>query len=291
MTTARILITGAAGHLGRLVIQQLLEKSPATPLVALVRNPAAAADFAARGVEVRVGDYDDPATLDTALRGVERLLLISSNILGKRVSQHRNVIAAARRASVRFMAYTSVLHADRSVLGLAEDHRQTEAAIRESGVPFAVLRNGWYTENYTGSIGAALAHGAVAGSAGDGRISSAARRDFAAGAAAVMLGSQEAKERIYELAGDSAYSLTEYAAELSRQSGKDIPYRNLPQDTYQGVLLGAGLPEPVARLIADSDAAAAGGALFDDGRQLSRLIGRPTTSLSESIAEALGKVS
>lgn len=283
----KVLITGASGKLGKLVLERLLQKAPAASLAAMVRNPAAVAEFASRGVEVRVADYDNPSLLEAALRGIDRVLLISSNVLGQRVAQHRNVIGAAQRAGAKFLAYTSVLHSDRSVLGLAEDHRRTEAALRESGLPFTILRNGWYTENYTGSISAALAHGAVVGGAGEGRIASAARRDYADAAAAVVLAGPESSQRIYELAGDSAYSLAEFAAELSRQSGRQIVYRNLPEAAYKDVLVGAGLPDFVAGLLSNSDNAASQGALFDDSRQLSRLIGRPTIPLADSIAEAL----
>jgi len=283
-----IAITGATGQLGRLVIDHLLNRLRADQLVAIVRDPAKATDLAGLGITVRQADYDDPATLEAALSGVEKLLLISSNEVGQRVSQHRNVIDAAKAAGVKFLNYTSVLHADRSLLGLAEEHRQTETYLKASGLPFAILRNGWYTENYTASIPSALAHGALVGSAGDGRISSAARADYAE-AAAIVLASPVEPGQIFELAGDEAYTLSGLAAEISRQSGKEIPYRDLPEAGYRQLLQQAGLPEPVAALLADSDAAASRDALFDDGQQLAKLLGRPTTPLAESVREALGK--
>ena len=203
------------------------------------------------------------------------------------MAQHRNVVDAAREAGVSLTAYTSVLHADRSPLGLAEDHRQTEALLAGSGVPYVLLCNGWYTENYMASLPAALAHGALIGAAGEGRIASAARADYAAAAAAVLLSAEDQVGRTYELAGDEAYTLAALAAEVSRQTGREIAYHDLPQADYQAALLGAGLPAGLAALLADSDAAAAKGALFDDGGDLRRLLGRPTTPWTESVRQAL----
>ena len=281
-----IVVTAATGQLGRLVIANLLKTTPASQIVAAVRDPAKAADLAAQGVQVRRADYTDPASLDTAFAGASKVLLISSNDLGNRVAQHRNVIDAAARAKVSLLAYTSVLHADSSTLGLAGEHRETEAAVRASGVPYTLLRNGWYVENYTGSLGGAVAHGALAGGAGEGRISAAARADYAE-AAAVVLANAGAVEQVYELAGDSGFTLAELAAEVSRQTGKTIPFHNLPQQEYRDLLVSVGLPAPLAELIADSDAQAAKGALFDASRTLSKLIGRPTITLADAVKAVL----
>lgn len=281
-----IVITGATGQLGRLVIQSLLNKLPASQIVAAVRNPARAADLAALGVQVRKADYTDPALLEAAFQGAEKVLLISSSEIGQRAAQHRNVIDAAKKAGVSLVAYTSILHADRSPLGLAAEHAATEAYLRESGLPHVLLRNGWYTENYLASVPPALQHGAFIGSAGEGRISSAARVDYADAAAVALTASGQAG-KVYELAGDDSYTLTEFAAELSRQSGKPVPYVNLPEADYKAALLGAGLPEPIANLLADSDVGASKGGLFDDQHQLSALIGRPTTSLEALMQAAL----
>jgi len=286
-STPRILVTGASGQLGRLVVEHLLQTTPAAQIVATARDPSALADLAARGVEVRQADYAAPDTLDAAFAGIDRLLLISSNAVGQRVPQHLNAIAAAKAAGVGLVAYTSVLHADTSSLGLAEEHRQTEAALRASGLGHVLLRNGWYAENYTASIPAALAHGALLGSAGEGRISSAPRADYAAAAAVVLTSTEDQAGRTYELAGDTSYTLADFAAELARQAGKPIAYRDLPESEFKTALIGAGLPEGFAGLLSDSDAAAAKGALFDDGGQLGRLIGRPTGSLAASITSAL----
>jgi NAD(P)H dehydrogenase (quinone) len=279
-----IAVTAATGQLGRLVVESLKRRTPAANLVALVRAPEKAAGL---GVEVREADYDRPDTFDRALAGVDTLLLISGPVPGRRVAQHRNVVAAAKKAGVGRIVYTSVLHADRSPLDLAPDHRAAEADILASGVPYTIVRHGWYTENYTGSIGGALAGGALLGSAGDARIASATRADFADADAVVLAGTGH-EGRTYELAGDTAWTLADLAAEISRQTGRTIPYTNLPPAEYARILTSVGLPEGLARAIAGWDVAAAEGALFDDSRQLSRLIGRPTTPLSVAVADALG---
>jgi len=283
-----IVVTGATGQLGRLVIENLLRTERPSSIVAVVRDPAKATDLSNRGVQVRQADYTHPASLRTALAGAEKLLLISSSELepGQRASHHRAVIDAAIDCGVKLIGYTSVLHADTSPLGLAADHVQTEAMLKASPIPFVVLRNGWYTENYAISVPAALAHGALMGSAGDGRIASAARADYAAAAALAMTLPDQAG-RVYELAGDTAYTLSEFAAEISRQSGKPVNYVNLPPAEYKSALVGFGLPEPVADLLADSDSGASRGGLFDDKHQLSILIGRPTTPMAETIAAQL----
>lgn len=278
-----IAITGATGHLGRLVIEGLKARVPAAGIVALARSPAKAADL---GVAAREADYAEPGTLASALTDVDTLLLISSSEIGQRVAQHRNVIAAAKGAGVGRIVYTSLLHADTSPLDLADEHRATEAEVRASGIPFTILRNGWYTENHTGSLGGALAGGALLGSAGGGKFSSAPRADYAEAAVAALTGGGH-EGKTYELAGDGAHTLADLAAEVSRQTGRAIPYKNLPEAEYAAALVGFGLPKGLARAIPGWDVAASRGALFDDGRQLSGLIGRPTTPLSAAVADAL----
>lgn len=281
-----IAVTGASGQLGRLVLETLLETIPANELVAIVRDQSKVADLVARGVAVRQADYTDPAALRAALPGVDRLLLISSSEVGQRATQHQNVINAAKEAGVGLLAYTSILHADTSPLPLAEEHKQTEAMLADSGIPFVLLRNGWYTENYAMGAPAALELGAVFGCAGDGRIASAARADYAAAAAAVMTADAPAGQ-VYELAGDSAYTLSEFAATLARVSGKDITYRNLPEADYAAALQQAGLPEGLAVMLAESDTGASKGGLDDDSHTLSTLIGRPTTALDTVLTQFL----
>lgn len=282
-----IAITGAMGQLGRLVINNLKNKLSAAEIVALVRSPEKASEL---GVTVRQADYNDPQTLEQALAGVDTLLLISSNEVGKRAEQHHNVIEAAKKAGVKWIVYTSLLHADTSPLSLSDEHQATEAELKASGIPLTILRNGWYTENYTGSIPGALAGGAFIGSAGDGKISSAPRADYAEAAAAVLTGKGH-EGRIYELAGDGAYTLDDLAQEISRQIGKDIPYKNLPEADYAAALIGFGLPDSLAQAIAGWDTGVSEGALFDESRQLSALIGRPTTPLSAVVREALSRIS
>ena len=281
-----IVVTGATGHLGRLVIAALLKKVPASGIVVAVRNVEKARDIAALGVQVRYADYNQPPLWDAALKGADKVLLISSSELGQRARQHRSVIDAAKRAGVKLLAYTSILRADTSLLGLAVEHKDTEALIRASGIPFTLLRNSWYTENYTASISNILAQGAVYGCAGEGRVASAARLDYAE-AAAYALTAENQTGRVYELAGDTAYTMAELATEISRQSGKNIGYVNMPEAEYRNVLLKAGLPEPVAAMLADSDTGISKGALFDDRRQLSKAINRPTTSLATTVAAAM----
>jgi NAD(P)H dehydrogenase (quinone) len=281
-----IVVTAATGHLGRLVIDELLERVPADQVVAVARNAAKAAPLAARGVEVRVADYNDPAALAKAFGAGDTVLLISG-LEANRVAQHQAVIDAARAAGVERIAYTSVLGGPEADFDLAADHITTEQAILDSGLPYTFLRNGWYHEVYTEQIAVQLEHGVI-GSAGDGRIGSASRRDYAAAAAVVLTGAGHEKTA-YELNGDTAWTLTEYAAELSKQSGKDVAYNNVPAETHVGVLTGAGLPEPLARIFVDVDNAIERGRLAGRGSDLTRLIGRPTTPLPDAIATALQK--
>lgn len=281
-----IVITGATGQLGRLVIAALINKVPANKIVAAVRDIEKAKDIAALGVVVRYADYNQPNSWDAALQGAKKVLLISSSEIGQRKQQHQTVIDAAKRAGVSLLAYTSILHADTSTLSLAQEHKETEAAIFASGLPYVILRNGWYLENYIPGIAAAQSLGAVYGAAEEGRISAASREDYA-NAAAEVLSSAQHGDKIYELAGDAAFTMAEYATVISTLSGKAIPYVNLPQESYQNALVGAGLPEPFAAILADADAGIAKGQLFDEGRQLSQLIGKPTTSLESVIKRAL----
>lgn len=277
MTT--IAVTGATGQLGRLAVAALKAKG-AVP-IALVRNPAKAADL---GVETRAFDYTraDPA----ALKGVDTLVLISSNDFNDRAGQHRAVIEAAKAAGVGRIVYTSILKGTSSPMILAQDHIATEAALAESGVPHTILRNGWYTENYTGALGATVEHGAILGAGGEGRVSSASRKDYAEAIAVVAADAGHAG-RVYELAGDTAHTGAELAAAVSAAAGKAVAYVNMAQADYAKTLEGFGLPAGFAAVLADSDAQAAHGALYDDSRTLSRLIGRPTTPMAETVAAAL----
>lgn len=277
-----IAITGATGQLGQHVIESLLKTVPASQIVAIVRNPAKATALSQQGITVRQADYSDEAAFTTALQGIDKLLLISSSEVGQRAPQHRNVINAAKAAHVKFIAYTSLLHADTSPLGLADEHVATEKMLAESGIAYALLRNGWYTENYLASAPAALEHGVFIGAAGEDKIASATRADYAAAAARVI--SEEGHAgKTYELAGDAGWTLSQLAAELAKQSGKKVVYQNLSEADFAAALKGFGLPAGLAEMLADSDVGASKGGLFDDSHTLSKLIGRPTTSLADSV--------
>ncbi|MBA4714424.1 MULTISPECIES: SDR family oxidoreductase [Citrobacter] len=277
-----IAITGATGQLGQHVIETLLKTVPASQIVAIVRNPAKATALSQQGITVRQADYSDEAAFTTALQNIDKLLLISSSEVGQRAPQHRNVINAAKAAHVKFIAYTSLLHADTSPLGLADEHVATEKMLAESGIAYALLRNGWYTENYLASAPAALEHGVFIGAAGEGKIASATRADYAAAAARVISEDGHAG-KIYELAGDDGWTLSQLATELAKQSGKKVVYQNLSEADFAAALKGFGLPAGLADMLADSDVGASKGGLFDDSHTLSKLIGRPTTSLADSV--------
>ena len=280
-----IAITGSTGHLGRILIERLKATQPVNSLIALARTPAKAADL---GVTVREADYTKPDTLARALAGIDTLMMISASELGHRVEQHRHMIDAAEKAGVRRIVYTSLLLADTSPLkALADEHIQTERMLKDSGIPHTLLRNGWYTENYLGSIQGVLAGGAVLGSATRGQISSAARADYAE-AALVVLTHTGHDGKTYELAGDQAYTLSDLAAEIAKQTGKSIVYKNLPEADYVKKLQEFGLPAGFAAAIAGWDVGASKGGLFDDGHVLSKLIGRPTTPMPATVAQALG---
>lgn len=278
-----IAVTGATGQLGQLVIKHLLKKTTPAQIVALVRNLEKAESLKALGVHVRQADYSKAETLAPALRGVTKLLLISSSEVGQRVTQHQNVIAAAKQAGVELIAYTSLLNADTSPLALAKEHVETEAYLKQSNIPYVLLRNGWYTENYLLSIAPSLANGAFIGCAKEGKISSSAREDYAEAAAVVLSSDEPQSGKTYELSGDESYTLAELCAIISEESGKTIPYVDMEEAEFANALEGAGLPAPFAALLANSDTGAAQGGLFDESHTLSSLIGHPTTSLRQLV--------
>ncbi len=277
-----IAITGATGQLGRLVIAGLNETLQPDSILALARSPEKAADL---GVPSRVFDYDSPETLDAGLAGVDTLLLISGSDVGRRIPQHKAVIDAAQKAGVSHIVYTSLLHADTSSVSLAPEHSATETMLREAGLAHTILRNGWYTENYTAGLPQAVEHNALIGAAGNGEISSASRADYAAAAVAVLT-KPEHRGTTYELAGDESYTLTDLASVLSNTVGKTIPYVDMAEADYAKALEQAGLPAPFAAFIAGADVSVSQGQLFDDGKALSALIGRPTTPLADEVTKA-----
>ena len=285
-----IVVTGATGQLGRHVLEALLERGVAAQdIVAAGRSVGKLANFASRGVRVQAMDYADAASVADALKGATRVLLISGSEVGQRVDQHRTVINAAKAEGVELLAYTSIANADTTEMKLADEHKATEALLRESGVPLVLLRNGWYLENYTEQLPGTLAQGAVAGSAGDGKVSGAARVDYAHAAAAVLVADGQAG-KVYELGGDEAFSMGELAAEISAATGKEVSYNDLPAEDYAGLLTSVGVPQGFAEILADSDLGIARGDLLVSSGDLRRLIGRPTTSLAEAVRSAAAQV-
>lgn len=283
-SSPKLFVTGATGQLGNLVIETLLETVAARSIVAGVRDPAKPSAVALRdqGVAVRIADYSRPDTLSSAFEGVDRLLLVSGSEIGQRTDQHRNVIAAATGAGVGLIAYTSILRADTSPLFLAQEHRDTEAALAESGVPFVVLRNGWYNEVFTWRLPLALKSGVLLGAAGDGRTSAAARADYARAAAAVLATDGHAGQ-MYELAGDASFTLSDLAALVAEASGRPMTYHNMTAEQFRSASLDAGIPEIFAKILSDTDAGVAKGALLDESGTLARLIGRPTAPIRSTI--------
>jgi len=282
-----LIVTGATGQFGRLTVESLLQRGvPARQIVATGRRLDRLKDLADRGVTVRAADYADPASLRAAFEGATRLLLVSGSDPGVRVAQHRNVIEAARRNSVGLLAYTSIVNAPASTMRMAGDHQASEALLAQSGVPFVLLRNSWYIENYTARLAAVLEQGAIFGSAGEGRVSAAARADYAQAAAAVLT-SDGHQGRAYELGGDTAFTLAELAAEITAQSGTQVRYTDLPEKDYARALAETGVPRPYAETLADADQGLRRGELRTDSRDLRRLLGRPTTPLADAIAAVL----
>ncbi|WP_069171223.1 SDR family oxidoreductase [Streptomyces griseus] len=281
-----IVVTGATGELGRRVVERLLVTVPAEEITAVVRSEEKAAPLAARGVEIRVADYDRPETLTGVFRAGERVLLVSGSEVGKRVPQHTAVIEAAKAAGVAQLAYTGVLGGPGADFRLADEHKATEQLILDSGLPYTFLRNGWYTENYTANLAPVLEHGTVVANAGDGRVASATRADYAAAAAAVLTGEGHLGA-VYELSGDVAWSLAEYADAVAAAAGREITYSDVPAATHQEILVGAGVPEGFAAILVDVDEAIRRGLLAGTSGDLARLIGRPTTPMAETVAAAV----
>jgi len=283
MSSGRILVTGATGQLGSLIVKHLVTRVPAAQVIAGGRK----SEKAPQGVEFRLLDYDQPATIDAALKGVSRVVLVSGNEVGKRVLQHRAVIDAAERAGVRLLAYTSILQANVNPMQLAIEHRGTEQVLATSTLQYILLRNGWYSENFTGSAQLAIQFGVLRSASRDGRISSAPRNDYAEGAAALILRDDHRRGHSYELAGSTSFNKREFAELLSRRSGKRVEVQDMTEAEYAAALIQAGLPDAFAKVLADSDARAGEGWLFDDSRTLENAIGRPTVPLEETLALAL----
>ena len=280
-----LVVTGASGGLGRAAVEALLARGVApSEIVAGARDPEKLADLAARGVRTARVDYDDPASLASAFEGATKVLLVSGNEFGKRVAQHTAVAQAAKDAGAS-LVYTSIPYADRTSIALGAEHKGSEAAIREVGVPVTFLRNSWYFENYLPQIPTYLEHGVV-GAAGEGRVSAAPRAEYAE-AAAVVLATDGHEGKVYELGGDTSFTLTELAESVAKHAGKPVAYTEVPGEQLVAILEGAGFPRPVAEIFADSDRAISIGELEVTTGDLSRLIGRPTTTLDEAVAAAV----
>ena len=277
-----IAITAATGQLGRLVVEDLLQRVPADQIVAVVRSPEKAAALSERGVQVREGDYTRPETLQSAFAGVDKVLLISGTDLGQRVAQHSAVVEAAAKNGVGHLVYTSAPYADTTSLIVAPEHKATEAVIRESGIPFTFLRNGWYTENYGQQVAQGATEGTFVSSAGEGRVASAARADYAA-AAAVVLTTEGHENKVYELTGDVAWTFDDFAAAIAAATGKEVKVTHVSPEQHKEILAGAGLPAEVIGFVTGLDANIAEGTLGHTPGDLSRLIGRPTTPIAETI--------
>ncbi|GLY18775.1 NAD(P)-dependent oxidoreductase [Kineosporia sp. NBRC 101677] len=281
-----IVVTAATGQLGRLALEALLRKGvPAGEIVAGGRDLSKLADLADTGIQLKVIDYDRPDTLAEAFRGADKVLFISASEPGRRIPQHKNVIDAAKAANVGLIAYTSIANAGTTTMKLASDHLATEAALMASGLPVVLLRHGWYLEVYTAQIPGYLERGSIAGAAGGGRVSGASRADLAEADVEALLNAEGGE--VYEMGGDESFTLSELAAEISRQSGREVAYNDLPTDEFRQVLSSIGLPAPLDEILADCDRGIRDGELHVGTGNLSRLLGRPTRSLEEAVKAAL----
>ncbi|MEV7415611.1 SDR family oxidoreductase [Streptomyces sp. NPDC089919] len=283
-----IVVTGATGRLGRLTVEALLRRGiPAADIIATGRDIAGIKDLADRGITVRRADFADAEGLAEAFAGAERLLLISASVpVGERVANHRRVIDAAASAGVSLVAYTSTTHADTATTVIGATHGETEAYLRDRGIPSVLLRNGWYLENYTSQLPQILQNGAVVGAVGEGRISAASRADYAE-AAAVVLTAEGHTGAVYELGGDESFTMTELAAAISAATGKQVTYADLPVADFAQVLVSAGLPGELAEVLADADRGMSRGEMSTDSGDLHRLIGRPPVTLTEALSAAV----
>jgi len=284
----KILVTGATGHLGSLVVEKLLESVAPGNIAVSVRDPARAERLRRRGVDVRRGDFDRPETLKDAFAGADRMLMISTTGDNEtRIRQHLNAVAAAREAGVGFIAYTSVANAGRSTLSLAEVHRATEEAIRRSGIPFCFLRNNWYLENELGTIQAVVNGAPWLTSAGSGRVGWAPRRDYAHAAAAVLTGEGH-ENTVYELSGPPR-TYDDLASELAAVLGREVPVQHVDDAAYADSLRKAGLPEPAVAMIVGIQQAIRQGALDVESEDFARVLGRPLTPIRDALREMIGR--
>lgn len=282
----RIAICGAAGNMGQHVITQLLKRTAASDIVVIARHAQTGNRIESDEIEVRHADYLEISSLQQAFADIDKVLLISSSEVGTLAEPHFNVIAAAQLVGIRHFVYTSLLHADSSGVAFAKEHLLTEQALFKSGLTYTILRNGWYTENYISNLKAAIEQCTLVGAAGEGKIASALMCEYAE-AAAIVLTTPAHENKVYELAGDQAYTLTDLAAEVSRQTGINVVYVNLDEPDYRERLIHLGIQPATANLLVNADMGAANGALFDDSGTLQQLLGRKTVSLEQAVQIAL----
>jgi NAD(P)H dehydrogenase (quinone) len=278
-----IVVTATSGHLGRLIVTDLLDRGiPATDIVAGARKPEAIADLADAGVRTTRIDYDDPATIEAAISTGDTFVLISGAFTPDRNRQHADAVAAATRAGAGHIVYTSGLRASESPSPIAASHAPTEDAVRASGLPFTILRNGWYTENYAANIPTARETGVLLASVSEGRVASASRRDFASAVGAVVT-SEGHLGQTYELSGDVAWTYDDLAAALSEVLGRDVVHKPVSSAEHLEILKDAGVPEQFAEMGVAVDGAIAAGAFAYQNGDLARLLGRPTTPLVDGL--------
>lgn len=285
--TDTLLVTGASGQLGRLVLDSLLAsgKSPAS-IIATTRDTAKLADYAAKGVIVRLADFDDAASLDAAFAGADKVLIISTDALdqpGKRLAQHKAAVAAAKEAGAKHILYTSMPQPDDSLVTFAPDHLGTEEAIKATGIPYTILRDGWYAENLFMSLPHALETGSWYTSTGEGRIAHITRADTAAAiAGAVLKAGNESKT--YTLTGTKSRTAEEIAAIVSAATGKPLKVVHVTDAQLAEGLKAAGLPEGFIPTIVSFDANTREGKIASVTSDAETLSGRKPTSFEDFVA-------
>ncbi|PLS17452.1 NAD(P)-dependent oxidoreductase [Bacillus sp. M6-12] len=286
----KMLVTGATGKLGTKVVETLLKTVPADQLAVSVRNPEKAEALRTRGIEVRQGDFDRPQTLDSAFAGIDRLLIISADGDNEtRIRQHTNAVAAAERAGVKFIAYTSIANAKESKNFLAPTHRATEEAILETGIPYSFLRNNWYLENESSGIQGVLAGAPWVTSAGNGKVGWALQQDYAEAAAAVLSGNGHEKT-IYELSG-KLLTQEEFASALGTVLGKHVPVQQVDDATYGDIMKAAGVPDFLIPMVVDIQKDIREGTLEIESNDFEKLLGRPATPISEGLTQIVKSIS
>ena len=285
----KMLVTGATGKFGTKVVETLLKTVPASQLAVSVRKPEKAEGLRARGVEVRQGDFDHPQSLDSAFAGIDRLLIISADGDNEtRIRQHRDAVAAAERAGVKFIAYTSLVNATESKNLFAPTHQATEEAILKTGIPYSFLRNNWYLENEIPGIQGVLAGAPWVTSAGDGRVGWALQQDYAEAAATVLSGNGH-ENKIYELSGKSL-TQEEFVSLLGSVLGKEVTVQQVDDTTYADIMKNAGIPDFVIPILVDIQKSIREGTLDFESNDFEKVLGRPATPIKEALTQILNGI-